>query len=201
VSSEPANATKDLLELDDPAHSPEVEAGGVEHAAPAPVARPTVIPKYNPPQHAEEAKIRERMSTLTDESAQEQARLQSFPTNAPPPRRPMSTLPGPLVANPRDSSVEIDVGEDDIDALGPDEQVAILRAGLMPMSRVPALARQLSEIGAALEDPKTAYVIGFVDGILPIETIVDVTGLPELDTLRVLDRLVAQGILIFRSRV
>ena len=197
MSSEPGEATKDLHELDDPAHL--VEAGDVNDGAPGPVARPTVIPKYNPPQHAEEAKIRERMSTLTDESAQEQARLQSFPTNAPPPRRPMSTVPGPLT-NPRDSSVEIDVGEDDIAALGPEEQVAILRAGLTPLSRVPTLAQPLSEIGAALEDPKTAYVIGFVDGILPLETIVDVTGLPELDTLRVLDRLVAERILIFRPR-
>ena len=145
--------------------------------------------------------MRERMSTLTDESALEDARLKSFPTNAPPPRRPMSTLPGPLVPTARDSSVEIDVGEGDFDALGSDEQVALLRAGLMPLSRVPRLARQLSEMGAALEDPKTAYVVGFVDGILPLETIVDVTGLPELDTLRVLDRLASQGILLFGPSV
>lgn len=197
MSSEPGDAKENLLELDDPAQLLDKEFDGPEPVTET-VARPTVIPKYNPPQHAEEAKIRERMSTLTDESALEDARLQSFPTNAPPPRRPMSTLPGPLVPNPRDSSVEIDVGEDDFDALGAADQVAILRAGLMPLSRVPRLARQLSEMGTALEDPKTAYVVGFVDGILPLETIVDVTGLPELDTLRVLDRLASQGILLFR---
>lgn len=199
MSSEPGNATKNLLELDDPAHASESDDDA--RAASGPVARPTMIPKFAPPQVAEESKIRERMSTLTDESALEQARLQSFPTAMPPPRRPMSTLPGALVTNPRDSAVEIDVGEDDIDALGPDEQVAILRARLVPLSRVPALAQQLSEIGAALEDPKTAYVVGFVDGLLPLDTIIDVTGLPELDTLRVLDRLVSLGILIFRPSV
>lgn len=164
------------------------------------VGRPTVIPNFDPLQYAEESEIRERMPTLTDDAALEHARLQSLPTSAPPPRSPRSTLPGQL-ANPRDSSVEIDVGEDDVDTLGPDVQIAILRGSLAPVTRVPVLARKLTEIGAALEDPKTAYVIGFVDGILPLETIIDVTGLSELDTLRVLDRLVAQGILLFPSVV
>jgi hypothetical protein len=192
VSRTPGDAKKDLLELDDPAHPEDVGSG--------PVPCPTVIPTFDPRQYAEDSEIRERMPTFTDEPALEQARLQSFPTNAPPPRRAMSTLPGPLAASPRDSSAEIDVGEDDIDALAPDEQIAILRARLMPLTRVPVLAQQLSEVGAALEDPKTAYVIGFVDGLLPLDTIIDVTGLPELDTLRVLDRLVGQGIVIFRAR-
>jgi hypothetical protein len=195
VSSEPGDAKRDLLELDDPALDDGIASG------PVPVPRPTVIPTFDPRQYAEESEIRERMPTLTDESVLEQARLQSFPTNAPPPRRPMSTVPGPLVSNPRDSSAEIDVGEDDIDALGVDEQVAILRARLMPLTRVPALSQSPGELGAALEDPKTAYVVGFVDGLLPLETIIEVTGLPELDTLRVLDRLVGQGIVTFRPSI
>ena len=139
------------------------------------------------------------MPTLTDEAALEHARRLSLPSNAPPPRSTQrSTMPGPL-DNPRDSSVEIDVSEDDFDALGPEVQIEVLRASLSPLGRVPMLARQLTEIGSALEDPKTAYIVGFVDGILPLETIIDVTGLSELDTLRVLDRLVLQGILIFRT--
>ena len=191
MSGEPRDARKLLTDLDDPS------LPGDDSAPSAP--RPTVIPQFDPLQYAEESEIRERMPTLTDEGALEHARLQSFPTNAPPPRAPMSTVPGPLTANPRDSSVEIDVGEDDLEALGPDVQIAIFRSHLAPLTRVPVLARKLSEIGAALEDPKTAYVIGFVDGILPLDTIIDVTGLSELDTLRVLDRLVSQGILVFRT--
>ena len=184
---------KKLLDLDEPALS------GNE-LAPS-VARPTVIPKFDPSQFAEDSEIRERMPTLTDETALEHARLQSLPSNAPPPRSTQrSTMPGPL-HNPRDSSVEIDVGEDDFDALGPEVQTEVLRASLSPLGRVPLLARKLSEIGGALEDPKTAYINGFVDGILPLETIIEVTGLSELDTLRVLDRLVLQGILIFRTPV
>ena len=193
MSREPGEKKK-LLELDDPLHL----LPGDEVAPSAP--RPTVIPKFVPASYAEDSEIRERMPTLTDEAALEDARLQSFPTNAPPPRPPRSTLPGPL-HNPRDSSVEIDVGEDDLEALGPDVEIAVLRTNLAPLGRVPVLARKLTEIGASLEDPRAAYVIGFVDGILPLETIVDVTGLSELDTLRVLDRLVGLGILVFRPVV
>ncbi len=193
MSREPGEKKK-LLDLDEPVNS----LCGDEVVSSAP--RPTVVPKFDPSAYAEASEIRERMPTLTDEAALEDARLQSFPTNAPPPRRQQSTMPGPL-SNPRDSSVEIDVGEDDLEALGPEMQVEILRTNLAPLGRVPVLARKLTEIGAALADPKTAYVIGFVDGILPLETIVDVTGLSELDTLRVLDRLVGLGILVFRPVV
>ena len=115
----------------------------------------------------------------------------------------MSTVPGPLAEvgrNPRDSSVEIDAGEEDLDTLDPAEQVAILSDRLAPLTRVPSLAKEMTQLGSLLEDPKTAFVLGFVDGILPLETIIDVTGLPELETLRVLDRMVAQSIVIFRGR-
>lgn len=198
VSSTPREAKNGLTELDDPASA--LDEGEGEGAASGMVPCQTVIPKFDPLEYAEQFETRERMPTLTDEPALEEARLQSFPTNSPPPRRPMSTVPGPLVANMRDSNVEIDLGEEDFDALGPDEQIAILRDRLAPVTRVPSLARPLSEIGAPLEDPKTAYVLGFVDGVLPLDTIIDVTGLPELDTLRVLDRMVGQSIVIFRSR-
>lgn len=180
---------KELLELDDPSAA-DSEINAVQH--------PTVIPSFDPSQYAEESEVRERMPTLTDETALEQARLQSFPTRFPPPRRPMSTVPGPLVPNARDSAAEIDTGEADVDALGEGEQIAILSDRLAPLSRVPTLSREMTELGSLLEDPKTAYILGFVDGILPLETIVDVTGLPELDTLRVLDRMVAQGVVVFR---
>lgn len=74
-----------------------------------------------------------------------------------------------------------------------------IRARLAPMSRVPVLAKSLSELGASIEEPRTAYVLGFVDGVLPLETIVEVTGMPELETLQILDRFVAQGAIIFQQ--
>jgi hypothetical protein len=196
VGNDPSDARKELLELDDPS-TPVVRT-----SEPVPsglvVTRATVRPTFDPEQFAEDSEIRERMPTFTDEAALEDARLQSLPSNVPPARRPMSTVPGPLVANPRDSAVEIDTGEADIEALDAGEQTAILSARLAPLSRVPVLLGELTDFGHLLEDPKTAYVLGFIDGILPLETIVEVTGLPELDTLRVLDRMVAQGVVFFR---
>ena len=204
MGNDPSDARKELLELDDPSMPV------VRTSEPAPsglvVTRATVRPSFDPEQFAEDSEIRERMPTFTDEAALEDARLLSLPSNAPPPpppppaRRPMSTVPGPLVANPRDSAVEIDTGEADIEALDAGEQTAILSARLAPLSRVPVLLGELTDFGHLLEDPKTAYVLGFIDGILPLETIVEVTGLPELDTLRVLDRMVAQGVVFFRPK-
>jgi hypothetical protein len=187
VGEKPNDAKKELDVLDDP----ESGISAVPH--------PTIVPAFNPAQYAEESEIRERMPTLTDETALEQARLQSLPSNAPPPRGPMSTAPGPLVPNMRDSAVEIDTGEEDFDSLDPDAQVAILTSRLAPLSRVPTLAKEITQLGGLLEDPKTAYVLGFVDGLLPLETIIDVTGLPELETLRVLDRMIAHSVVVFRS--
>jgi hypothetical protein len=66
---------------------------------------------------------------------------------------------------------------------------------------VPALTRKLTELGPAIEDPKTAFILGFVDGLLPLETIVEVAGLPEIDTLRVLDRAVDQYLITFRPKL
>ena len=81
---------------------------------------PTIVPSFDPEQYAEESEIRERMPTITDEDALEHARLQSLPSNAPPARRPMSTVPGPLaelVRTRATRSVEIDTGEADLDTL------------------------------------------------------------------------------------
>lgn len=78
----------------------------------------------------------------------------------------------------------------------PDGEAAI-RARLAPLHRVPSPAKSIGELGPDLKEPKTAFVLGFVDGVLPLETIIEVTGLPELDTLRILDRLVEAGAIIF----
>lgn len=71
---------------------------------------------------------------------------------------------------------------------------------LAPLDRVPALSKPLAELGADLKDPKTAFVLGFVDGVLPLETIIEVTGLPEAETVEILERLIAEGAIDFPSR-
>ena len=73
--------------------------------------------------------------------------------------------------------------------------VEALRARLAPMDRVPSLSGSLEQ-GAV--DPRTAFVLGFVDGLLPLETIVDVAGLPEQETLAILDRMIAENVIVFR---
>jgi hypothetical protein len=62
---------------------------------------------------------------------------------------------------------------------------------------VPALVRKITELGPVIEDPKTAYVLGFIDGLLPLETIIEVAGLPELETLQILDRAIDHHLLTF----
>jgi len=204
VGNGSSDAKKGLLELDDPAFDPETAESGVTVS---PI--PTIVPAFNPEQFAEETEFRERMPTLTDDSALEEARLQSMRSNAPPARASvpssastttLTARPGPPAPSPRDSSVEIDTGESDLESLGIDDQVAILSVRLSPLARVPVLAKEMTELGAVVEDPKTAYVLGFIDGILPLETIIEVTGLPELETLRVLDRMISQGVVIFKPR-
>jgi hypothetical protein len=126
------------------------------------------------------------MATITDEVALEQARLKSLPSNRPPPMRQTWS----------DIEVEVDLSDADIATLVNDEQIVILRARLAPLSRVVVLARPMSELGPLLEDPRTAYVLSFIDGILPLESIIDATGLPEVETLRVLDRMLGQAVIV-----
>lgn len=180
----------------------EIESGEVEPAQPS-----TLIPAFDPQEYAaqftasdDDDDEHDRVPTLTNEVELEAARMNSFPSKMPP-RRPFSTQPGPLASgDDLDAAVEVDAEEEDLDGLDPEAQEAILRDRLSPVSRVPILAQKLTELGEILEDPKTAFVLGFVDGILPLETIVEVTGLPELDTLRVLDRMVNLGVVVFRAR-
>jgi hypothetical protein len=79
----------------------------------------------------------------------------------------------------------------------PEDLVPVLRAELEPMDRVPSLAGPLQDVGAAL-DPTSAFVLGFVDGVLPLETIIDVAGLPEPETLSILARMIREGVIVFR---
>jgi len=151
-----------------------------------PTSRATVRPTFDPNLFAAESEIRERATTVTDEAELEAARLKSLPS-APPPRRPSMTSDVAEIA-----AAEAEVSDE--------EQIAILRERLHPLSRVPSLAKKMSDLGKHVEDPRTAFVLGFVDGLLPLDTIVEVTGLPELDTLEILDRLVEANIIVFRPR-
>jgi hypothetical protein len=116
------------------------------------------------------APMRDRQMTLVDDDVTEQARLASVLIDSMPPR-----------------------------PVDPNSAQAI-RARLAPLERVPELAKTIAELGDDLKEPKTAFVLGFIDGVLPLETIIEVTGLPEIETLRILDRLIAQSAIVFPRR-
>jgi hypothetical protein len=146
----------------------------------------TLRPSFDVASYAQEVVGRERSPTITDEAKTEEARIASVLMDSNPPRGRTSV-----------PDIEVAVRYAEVDALALDEQLAFLRERLAPMTRVPTLSRKLTELGPAIEDPQTAYVLGFVDGLLPMETIVDVVGLPEIDTLRVLERAIEQHLVKF----
>ncbi len=78
----------------------------------------------------------------------------------------------------------------------PFDSAVALRRRLAPMTRVPTLEGSLADLAA---DPRTAFVLGFVDGLLPLETIVDVAGLPEQETLAILERAITNNVIVFRE--
>ncbi len=151
--------------------------------------RETVRPAFDVERYAEDTVGRERLPTITDEAATEEARIASVLMDSkPPPQARQNSAP------------DIGVKYSEVDALSTEEQLALLRARLAPMTRVPALTRKITELGPVIEDPKTAYILGFVDGLLPLETIVEVAGLPELEALRILDRAIDQYVVTFAKR-
>lgn len=151
--------------------------------------RETVRPAFDVARYAEDTIGRERLPTIVDEAATEEARIASVLMDSTPPP-----------ASDGGSEIQIAVGYSEVEALEADQQLAFLRARLAPLTRVPALTRKITELGPLIQDPKTAYVLGFIDGLLPLGTIVEVAGLPEIDTLRILDRAVDQGVITFRPK-
>jgi hypothetical protein len=179
MGSESRDAKK-LLDVDDAERASEED----EEIESGTLSRDTVRPAFDVERYAEDTVGRERLPTITDEAATEEARIASVLMDSSPPR---ATASAP--------EIEIAVRYDEVDALAPDQQLAFLRARLAPMTRVPSLTRKLTELGPVIEDPKTAYILGFIDGILPLETIVEVAGLPELDALRILERAIDQHVI------
>lgn len=175
-----------LLELDDPANASDEGAAVASGTQPTQQARPTVVPAFDPQAFAEEAIHRDQAPTITNEVELEQARLASMSTSDPPMR------------GRAESFVHVEASEEDFEELDASAQEALLSARLGPLDGVPSLVKQGAELAAQLEDPKSAFVAGLVDGLLPLETILEVAGLPAAETLRILDRLVTVGVVVIR---
>lgn len=152
------------------------------------VPRETVRPAFDIERYAEDTIGRERFPTILDEAATEEARIVSVLMDSNPPHSRASV-----------PEIEIAVNYSEVESLEDEEQLAFLRARLAPMTRIPRLTRAITELGPVIQDPKTAYILSFIDGLLPLETIVEVAGLPEIDALRILDRALDQHVITFRT--
>jgi len=67
-----------------------------------------------------------------------------------------------------------------------------------PLDRVPTVAVPRDQLRWLSIDHRAGFVLSLVDGVSSLEMILDVSGMPELDTLRILSELAQQRIIAFR---
>jgi hypothetical protein len=75
-------------------------------------------------------------------------------------------------------------------------QMYITRIG--PLERVPVVMVARDQMRWLSIDHRAGFVLSLVDGVSSLEMILDVSGMPELDTLRILSELAQQRIISFR---
>jgi hypothetical protein len=62
------------------------------------------------------------------------------------------------------------------------------------LDRVPRIVVAAAELGKLTLDHRAGFVLTFVDGVSSIDTLLDASGLPRLELLRVLRDLVRAGV-------
>jgi hypothetical protein len=73
--------------------------------------------------------------------------------------------------------------------------MTVFQAFLGDLERTPVLARPLHELAAAPISPRAAFLLSRVDGLLSLDEILDVSGMPRLEAYRYLCQLFLRGIL------
>jgi hypothetical protein len=71
-------------------------------------------------------------------------------------------------------------------------------ARIGPLERVPVVMVPRDQLRWLSIDHKAGFVLSLVDGVSSLEMIIDVSGMPELDTLRILSELAQQRIISLR---
>jgi hypothetical protein len=71
----------------------------------------------------------------------------------------------------------------------------VFQAFLGDLNRTPILARPLHELADAPISPRAAFLLSRVDGLLSIDEILDVSGMPRIEAFRYLCQLFLRGIL------
>jgi hypothetical protein len=72
------------------------------------------------------------------------------------------------------------------------------QARIGPLDRVPIVMVPRDQLRWLSIDHKAGFVLSLVDGVSNLEMIIDVSGMPELDTLRILSELAQQRIISLR---
>jgi hypothetical protein len=73
--------------------------------------------------------------------------------------------------------------------------MSVFQAYLGDLQRTPQLARPLHELASAPISPRAAFLLSRIDGLLSIDEILDVCGMPRLEAYRYLCQLFLRGIL------
>lgn len=76
-----------------------------------------------------------------------------------------------------------------------DTIMTVFQTYLGDLDRAPQLARPLHELGSAPISPRAAFLLSRIDGLLTIDEILDVCGMPRLEAYRYLCQLFLRGIL------
>jgi hypothetical protein len=71
-------------------------------------------------------------------------------------------------------------------------------ARIGPLDRVPMVMVARDQMRWLSIDHRAGFVLSLVDGVSSLEMILDVSGMPELDALRILSELAQQRIISFR---
>ncbi len=77
--------------------------------------------------------------------------------------------------------------------------IKMYAARIGPLDRVPMVMVQPHELRWLSIDHRAGFLLSLVDGMSSIEMILDVSGMPLLDTLRILHELYQQRVISFRS--
>jgi hypothetical protein len=67
------------------------------------------------------------------------------------------------------------------------------------LDRVPVMVAPFDELEARTVDHRAGFLLSQVDGATSLETILDVSGMPPLDALRIVRELVRRGIVVLRE--
>ena len=71
-------------------------------------------------------------------------------------------------------------------------------ARLAPLDRAPIVVVPRAQMRWLSIDHRAGFVLSLIDGQSTVETILDVSGMPKLDALRILHELVQQKIVAFK---